>query len=55
MENSNIERIQYQDKEIILIKTAHVSTESVKEVKEVIEAERPDNVCIELDKERYRS
>ncbi|NLN97913.1 MAG: TraB/GumN family protein [Eubacteriaceae bacterium] len=55
MENSNIERIQYQDKEIILIKTAHVSPESVKEVKEVIEAERPDSVCIELDKDRYRS
>ncbi len=55
MENSNIERIQYLDKEIILIKTAHVSAESAKEVKEVIESEQPDSVCIELDKDRYRS
>lgn len=52
---SNITRLQYQDKEIILVATAHVSKESAQLVKQVIEAERPDSVCIELDEERYQS
>ncbi len=52
---SNITKIQYQDKEIILIATAHVSIESVNEVRETIELEKPDSICIELDQERYNS
>ncbi|MFZ7132981.1 MAG: TraB/GumN family protein [Eubacteriales bacterium] len=55
MENSNIHRLQYEDKEIILIATAHVSKNSAQEVKEVIEREQPDSICIELDKGRYQS
>lgn len=55
MTESNITRLQYQDKEIILVATAHVSKESRLLVKQVIEAERPDSVCIELDEERYQS
>ena len=42
-------------KEFILIGTAHVSKQSAEQVKEVIEAERPDSVCIELDEQRYQS
>lgn len=54
MEESLI-RINYNDKEIILIPTAHVSVESAKLVKETIEKENPDSVCIELDEGRYNS
>lgn len=42
-------------KEYILIGTAHVSKHSAEQVKEVIEAERPDSVCVELDEQRYQT
>ncbi len=51
----NITRLNIEGKEIILIGTAHVSKESAKQVKAVIEAEQPDAVCIELDQQRYQS
>lgn len=51
----NITRLEINEKEIILIGTAHVSKQSAEQVKEVIEKERPDAVCIELDKQRYQS
>ena len=53
MENSNIHRIQTDDREIILIGTAHVSRESAELVEKVIEEERPDTVCVELCQSRY--
>lgn len=37
-----------------LVGTAHVSADSVEEVREVIDAERPDVVAVELDESRYR-
>ncbi|ALX49570.1 TraB/GumN family protein [Lentibacillus amyloliquefaciens] len=55
MSEENITRIHLDDKEYILIGTAHVSKNSAEQVKEVIEAERPDAVCVELDKQRYKS
>ncbi|MGL4607209.1 MAG: TraB/GumN family protein [Eubacteriaceae bacterium] len=55
MESNNITRIQLEDKEIILIGTAHVSKNSVQEVRETIEAEQPDTVCVELDAQRYEA
>lgn len=55
MTEENITRIDLDGKEIILIGTAHVSKESVEQVKEVIDRERPDSVCIELDEQRYKS
>ena len=42
-------------KEIILIGTAHVSKDSAALVKAVIEAERPDTVCVELCESRYQA
>jgi pheromone shutdown-related protein TraB len=51
----NVHRINLDDREIILIGTAHVSKLSADEVKEVIEAEKPDTVCIELCQARYQS
>jgi len=53
--NANITRLEYQGKELILIATAHVSKESSELVKQVIEKERPDSVCIELDEDRYNN
>jgi pheromone shutdown-related protein TraB len=55
MTEENITRIQLDGKEIILIGTAHVSKLSVEQVKEVIDQEQPDSVCIELDEQRYKS
>lgn len=40
-------------RELILVGTAHISRESVDLVREVIEKERPDTVCVELDQGRY--
>lgn len=51
----NIHHLQFEDKEITLVGTAHVSRESVDLVKQVIEAEKPDTVCIELCHSRYQS
>lgn len=55
MAEENITRINLNDKQLILIGTAHVSKHSAEQVKEVIEAENPDSVCIELDEQRYKS
>lgn len=54
-EFENITRIHIGEKEIILVGTAHVSKTSAEQVKQVIEAEMPDSVCIELDEQRYQS
>lgn len=51
----NLINLKYKDKEIVLIPTAHVSTESVKLVKETIEEFNPDSICVELDKDRYNN
>ncbi|MDR0448303.1 MAG: TraB/GumN family protein [Treponema sp.] len=40
-------------KTITLIGTAHISKESIEEVRKAILEEKPDMVCVELDKGRY--
>lgn len=50
-----MQTIQHQDKTIQIISTAHVSKESVLEVKEAIDSIQPDTVCIELDYSRAQS
>lgn len=52
---SDIRRLQIDDKEIILIGTAHISQDSVDTVRQVIEEETPDTVCVELDEQRYQA
>lgn len=47
--------LQLEDRKITVIGTAHVSSESKKQVREVIEEEKPDRVCVELDQRRYDS
>jgi len=47
--------ITLDDKEIYILGTAHVSKESVEEVREVINSIKPDSVCVELCESRYES
>lgn len=55
MEHENIHRITRDNREIILIGTAHVSRESADLVEQVIAAEKPDTVCVELCRPRYEA
>ncbi len=52
---SDVHRLKVKDKEIILVGTAHISKQSADLVREIIETERPDCVCVELDEKRYKS
>ena len=54
-EEEHITRVEYQGKEIILLATAHVSKQSAELVKEVIDREQPDSICVELDEDRYQN
>ena len=54
--NSNmIHHLEVDDKQIILLGTAHVSKESVQLVSSVVEEQRPETVCVELCQSRYQS
>ncbi|GFZ91021.1 conjugal transfer protein TraB [Compostibacillus humi] len=55
MSEEHITRFEINNKEIILVGTAHVSKQSAELVKSVIETEQPDSVCVELDEQRYQS
>jgi pheromone shutdown-related protein TraB len=44
-----------QPAEIIVVGTAHISQESIAEVRRTIETERPDVVAVELDPGRYQA
>jgi pheromone shutdown-related protein TraB len=50
-----VHHLKYNDKEITLVGTAHVSRDSVQVVADVISKQRPDTVCIELCESRYQS
>ena len=54
-ETETTTRIQLKDKEVILLGTAHISKESTREVREIMESEAPDLVCVEIDASRYAS
>jgi pheromone shutdown-related protein TraB len=53
--NDNKHRLTFEDKDIILLGTAHVSKESADLVARVIEEEKPDTVAIELCEARYQA
>ena len=50
-----IHHLEVDDKQIILLGTAHVSKESVQLVSSVVEEQRPETVCVELCQSRYQS
>jgi pheromone shutdown-related protein TraB len=52
---NDVHIVKVGDREFILVGTAHISQESVDLVREVIEREEPDRVCIELDAQRYKA
>ena len=47
--------LEVDGREFVLVGTAHISRESAELVREVIEEERPDAVCVELDTQRYHA
>lgn len=53
--NSDVLRVSAKGKEVVLVGTAHISENSRKLVREVIEAEKPEAVCVELDSGRLLS
>lgn len=50
-----VHHLQIDDKQVILLGTAHVSKDSAQQVRQVIQAENPDTVCVELCQSRYQS
>ncbi len=52
---SDVHILEVEGREFILVGTAHISRESIDLVREVIEKEKPDRVCIELDERRYEA
>lgn len=53
--SDTVTRITIGEREIVIVGTAHISKESVLEVKNIINDEKPDRVCIELDESRHKS
>ena len=47
--------VEVNGRTFIIVGTAHISQESTDLVREVIEREKPDIVCVELDEQRYQS
>jgi len=52
---SDVIEITQNGREYLLIGTAHISQQSADLVRKVIEEEKPDVVCVELDEKRYQS
>jgi len=50
-----VRTIQLGDRVVLLVGTAHISPESIEEVKSLITEKRPSRVCIELDSGRWKS
>jgi len=50
-----VQKIFSENKEIVLVGTAHVSKKSAELVKKIIEEENPEIVGVELDDQRYRN
>lgn len=55
IDDHNKHHLFVEDKEIILVGTAHVSNESADLVERVIEEEKPDTVAVELCQSRYQA
>jgi pheromone shutdown-related protein TraB len=53
--NNNLIHLTFNQKEFVLVGTAHVSKESIRLTKTVIEEEKPDTVCVELCPSRYQA
>jgi pheromone shutdown-related protein TraB len=52
---ARVQTIELSGKQIFLVGTAHVSKESVTDVRRTVEIVKPDTVCVELDEVRYKN
>jgi pheromone shutdown-related protein TraB len=52
---SDVHVLDIEGRRLVLVGTAHISQQSVDLVREVIDRERPDCVCVELDAQRYEA
>jgi pheromone shutdown-related protein TraB len=51
----SVRKISLEGKDVFLVGTAHVSKQSVEDVRKTITMVRPDSVCVELCESRYKS
>ena len=51
----DLHTIDVDGRTFFVVGTAHISRESAELVREVIEREHPDRVCLELDRQRYEA
>ncbi len=51
----SVHRVTVNEKEIFLVGTAHVSKESVEDVRKTVEQVDPDTICVELCAARHKS
>ena len=54
-DNPNLTHLTFNEKEFVLVGTAHVSKESAILARSVIKEEQPDTVCVELCSSRYQA
>ncbi len=53
--DKDVHLVEYGEKRILLVGTAHISQQSVDLVTTVLTSEEPDCVCLELDDKRYQA
>ncbi len=53
--NEDVHFVNKDGREFIIVGTAHISRQSADLVREVIEREKPDTVCVELDEKRLKA
>lgn len=54
-ETEDIFRLDIDGRSFVIVGTAHISKQSTELVRRVIEEEKPDCVCVELDERRYKA
>ena len=52
---ANTRRLNLQGREIYLVGTAHISLESIEDVRKTVELVEPDAICVELCQARYEA
>lgn len=55
LETQTPTRVDLPDKTVYLVGTAHISRQSVDEVRQTVEEREPDCVCVELDEQRLEA
>ena len=53
--SKTVRQIKIGERNIVLVGTAHISPESISEVGELVRAEKPARVCVEIDDGRFKS